>query len=418
MRSAVGALVALTLFGGVAGTNDVTAYRIRHVQTNKTLNADDAHDHLLSTRFQSGLDGYSAFTVLKMDGTMWENGSSFAEQAVRIRVVADNRMLHADDARRGTNVVSTLYQPDDDYNHFFVVDLGDGTVNLKSKASGRFLHVGSAVKPMTCADIHAQPQSMHQATSQPEAENVCKEICEQPGQSCASIAKINPTVCYCAVPNGKPTKDIVYTETASETGAIFKMEKISIKPVTPTPGPVIPTPGPVTPTPGPAPSSTKIYKHKWGTVADVMAMHGKFGSPDDLPPSSSIAFAAANYKMITTGSGCSKKGSISIEDGTLAVAAGIKAKNPDVLVGMYWRTDGALEIAKKGCSNYTAELAKLGTDIFLKDDKGVLINHGSYQWDYTNSGEWAPSVASVLNGIPILTCLFPLCTWNPTTSGS
>jgi hypothetical protein len=33
-------------------------------------------------------------------------------------------------------------------------------------------------------------------------------------------------------------------------------------------------------------------------------------------------------------------------------------------------------------------------------------------------GEWAPSVASVLDVIPILTCLFPLsalCTWNPTT---
>ena len=52
---------------------------------------------------------------------------------------------------------------------------------------------------------------------------------------------------------------------------------------------------------------------------------------------------------------------------------------------MYWRIDGALEIAKTGCSNYTAELAALGTGIFLHDDTGALIKHGSYQWDYTNA---------------------------------
>ena len=57
------------------------------------------------------------------------------------------------------------------------------------------------------------------------------------------------------------------------------------------------------------------------------------------------------------------------------MAASIKARNPKVLVGMYWRIDGALEIAKKGCSNYTAELAELGTDIFLKVSRSLRSTH-------------------------------------------
>jgi hypothetical protein len=51
-------------------------------------------------------------------------------------------------------------------------------------------------------------------------------------------------------------------------------------------------------------------------VADVMGMHGKFGSPDALPPASSIDFVAANYGMVTTGSGCSRSGDMTLEDGT------------------------------------------------------------------------------------------------------
>jgi hypothetical protein len=104
---------------------------IRATLTNKTLQADDAKDHLLSTRFQT-TDGYSKFTVEKIGGK---------DDAVRIRVLADNLMLHADDAKKGTKEVSTKYQPDDDYNHFYVVDRKDGTYNIKTKASGRFFYV-------------------------------------------------------------------------------------------------------------------------------------------------------------------------------------------------------------------------------------------------------------------------------------
>ena len=41
---------------------------------------------------------------------------------------------------------------------------------------------------------------------------------------------------------------------------------------------------------------------------------------------------AANYGMITTGGGCSRSGAVTLEDGVLAVAAGIKAKNAKALV--------------------------------------------------------------------------------------
>ena len=50
-------------------------------------------------------------------------------------------MLHADD--EGSDVVSTRFQGDDDYNHFYVIPRGDGTYNIQTKASGRFWHVQS-----------------------------------------------------------------------------------------------------------------------------------------------------------------------------------------------------------------------------------------------------------------------------------
>jgi hypothetical protein len=106
---------------------------IRAALNNKTLQADDVKDKLLSTRFQT-TDGYSQFSIVKIGGT---------DDAVRIRVLADNQMLHADDARKGTNIVSTKYQPDDDYNHFFVVDRKDGKCNIKNKKSGRYMYVKS-----------------------------------------------------------------------------------------------------------------------------------------------------------------------------------------------------------------------------------------------------------------------------------
>ena len=130
---------------------------------------------------------------------------------------------------------------------------------------------------------------------------------------------------------------------------------------------------------------TIVYKHGWDTVADVMGMHGKFRSPDALPSDSSVAFAANHYKMITTGGGCPKESNMTLEDATLSVASRIKSINPKVKVGMYWRTDMALEIAQ--CSNGTAELKAHGNDWFVRDDNGTLVKeHGRYYMlDYENS---------------------------------
>ena len=122
-----------------------------------------------------------------------------------------------------------------------------------------------------------------------------------------------------------------------------------------------------------------LYRHQWGTVADVMGMHGQEAP---VPPSIAIDFAAKNYAMITTAAACSKTGP-TIEDGTLAVALRIKQLSPATLVGMYWRTDMALEIAT--CSNFTVELKSHGDEYYLRDDHGNLaLKHGDVIWDYSN----------------------------------
>jgi len=132
--------------------------------------------------------------------------------------------------------------------------------------------------------------------------------------------------------------------------------------------------------------ATEIYRHGWDTVADVMGMHGKYSDPDVLPDDKSVAFIAAHYKTVTTGSGCGKSRNITLEDGALDVAARIKAANPDVLVGMYMRTDMQLEVATAGCTFITEELTAAGSAYSLRDDSGALISkNNNYLWDYTNA---------------------------------
>ena len=140
-----------------------------------------------------------------------------------------------------------------------------------------------------------------------------------------------------------------------------------------------------------------VYRHKWGTVADLMAMHGQGGTADPA----SIAFAANHYGMITTAAPCeSSPGATSIEDGTLEVARKLKAANPTTLVGMYWRTDFIGEISH--CSNFTAEIAAAGDTLYLRDDKGQLVyEHGrQVMWDYTNKAGtdlFARALVNVMN---------------------
>ena len=119
----------------------------------------------------------------------------------------------------------------------------------------------------------------------------------------------------------------------------------------------------------PSARAAAAYRHTWGTVADVMGMHGQ-GAPDAASAAAGpvLEFAADHYAMITTAAPCQPGGAVTIEDGTLAVAARIKAANPAALVGMYWRTDFVGEIAM--CSNFTAELKAHGEEYYLRDDDG------------------------------------------------
>jgi hypothetical protein len=160
-------------------------------------------------------------------------------------------------------------------------------------------------------------------------------------------------------------------------------------------------------------TAAPVYRHKWDTVADMMAMHGQSANASD----SILQFAATHYGQITTAAPCSKaeyaKGN-TMEDLTLDVARGIKRANPAALVGMYWRTDFVGEIAS--CSNFTAELEATGNFSFLRDDNGnFALEHGhSVMWDYSNKpgvALFARALVNVVsqtlpNGKPILDYLY------------
>ena len=123
-----------------------------------------------------------------------------------------------------------------------------------------------------------------------------------------------------------------------------------------------------------AAGTSPVFRHTWDTVADMMAMHGQGANET----SEILEFAATHYGQITTAAPCSKaeyaKGN-TMEDLTLDVARSLKAKNPQTLVGMYWRTDFIGEIAS--CSNFTAELEATGNFSFLRDDNGnFVLEHG------------------------------------------
>ena len=112
-------------------------------------------------------------------------------------------------------------------------------------------------------------------------------------------------------------------------------------------------------------------------------MHGKW-SGDTLPPDESFAFVAEAYHaMATIGTGCPSTGNTTMEDVAIQGATRIKAQNASANVGMYYRSDFALELAK--CSAHSDEWNS-HPDWWLKDDKGNYINkHNSgYMMDFSN----------------------------------
>ena len=64
-----------------------------------------------------------------------------------------------------------------------------------------------------------------------------------------------------------------------------------------------------------AAAGAPVYKHEWGTVGDMMAMHGQGANVSDP---SVLAFAATHYGQITTAAPCNAKGH-TMEDLTLDV---------------------------------------------------------------------------------------------------
>ena len=111
------------------------------------------------------------------------------------------------------------------------------------------------------------------------------------------------------------------------------------------------------------------YTHGWATVGDMMAMHGKY-SKMQRPLDADIQFVAEHYSMITTGTGCAPNATMTIEESVLETAGRIKAAKPTVPVGMYWRTDFALELA--ACSGF-ADAWKSHPEYRLKDDAGGVV---------------------------------------------
>merc|ERR1711935_983670 len=121
--------------------------------------------------------------------------------------------------------------------------------------------------------------------------------------------------------------------------------------------------------------------HSWDTVGDVMGAHGKYATVQ--PSDADIVFAATHYNWFTTGTGCSalNNATFTIEDDVHLFAARMKAVNPAVKVGMYWRSDFALELSE--CSTFAAEW-NAHPEWRLKDDDGKVVGTGPshYYLDY------------------------------------
>jgi len=101
-------------------------YRIRAKATGRYLHEDGNGDRLVSTRYQPD-DDFTRFTI-----------EDAGEGTYRIRVKADGRFLH--EHGNGDQLVSTRWQFDDDFSRFTIEPIGDGTVRIRTKATGRFLH--------------------------------------------------------------------------------------------------------------------------------------------------------------------------------------------------------------------------------------------------------------------------------------
>ena len=112
-----------------------------------------------------------------------------------------------------------------------------------------------------------------------------------------------------------------------------------------------------------------------------MGAHGKYTEP---VTDADVRFMADNYAMVATGTHCGGNVNLThtIDEEVHSTAVRIKQANPSVKVGMYWRSDFALEL--KDCSGWASEWAA-HPEWRLKNDKGEVIDRGEgiYYYDYT-----------------------------------
>ena len=107
--------------------NDLSGqYRIRVKATNTFWHEDGCCSKLVSTRWQPN-DDYTRFILEKQ-----------SDGSYRIKVKADNRYLHVDTS--SDKILSTRYQVNDDFTRFFFEKQSDGSYRIKLKATNRYLH--------------------------------------------------------------------------------------------------------------------------------------------------------------------------------------------------------------------------------------------------------------------------------------
>jgi hypothetical protein len=119
-------------------------------------------------------------------------------------------------------------------------------------------------------------------------------------------------------------------------------------------------------------ATTPVQTHGWGTVADVMGMHGKY-HPGSTPADAAVQFAAENYAFVTTGVQCYRAGELnhSYEVEALAMALRLKRVKPSLPVGMYTRAANIIEIAV--CSDFTREWKENAHAFSVKNASGQVV---------------------------------------------
>ena len=130
-------------------------------------------------------------------------------------------------------------------------------------------------------------------------------------------------------------------------------------------------------------SGAEPLKHGWGTVGELIGMHGKYNCRDEpfVPPQEDVEFVATHYPMITTGPLCLDKLNQTYTERHSMIDLGtrIKEVNSSVKLGMYFHGQFGENLAK--CSDFTSVWLD-HPEWRLKDDKGNVLSANHKDWYY------------------------------------